>query len=133
MNLLSPGWQSALVLNDTFTLVSWLRCPYKLTSHLNQTGKVTPFLTRLLTVSSRVLSLSLLTLINRPKLDVSFDEADAMFSSVSSGFQCSVNTVSNASSLQLASGIKSKLINYGARIELFLCVCSSQVKCQLLS
>ena len=45
--------------------------------------------------------------INTPELDASVEEADAIPSSVSSGFPCLVNTVSDASRLQLDLSIKS--------------------------
>ena len=44
--------------------------------------------------------------VNTPELEVSFDEADDMPSSVSSGFLCLVSTHSGNSKLQLAPSIK---------------------------
>ena len=65
------------------------------------------------------------------ELDASFDEADGVLSSVSSGFLCLVNTISDNSRLQLASSIKSCKLWCQAGI------CFSlyhwKVKCQLLS
>ena len=45
--------------------------------------------------------------INTPELDTSLDEADAMASSVTSGFLCLVNTVPSSSRPQLGPSIKS--------------------------
>ena len=45
--------------------------------------------------------------IETPELDTSFNEPDAITSSVSSGFLCSVNTISDTSKLQLAPNIRS--------------------------
>ena len=54
--------------------------------------------------------------VSAPELDASIDEVDAIPSSISSNFRCSVNTVSNNSSLQLASN----LTNYGSRLRALL-------------
>ena len=48
-------------------------------------------------------------------LDASLDEADVISSSVSSGFLCSVNTVSDTSRPQLAPSIRSHKLCYQAR------------------
>ena len=69
--------------------------------------------------------------IDTPELDASFDEADAMPSSVPSGFLCSVNTVSDNCRLQLVPA--SHLVNFGARLGLYFCLHHRQVKCQPLS
>ena len=43
MNLLTPDWQSASLLNHTFTLVSWSRCQQLPIVHLNRSLRITPF------------------------------------------------------------------------------------------
>ena len=53
--------------------------------------------------------------VNTPELDASFDEGDAMPSSVSSGFLCLVSTISVTSKLQLTPNIKSHRIWCQAR------------------
>ena len=57
-----------------------------------------------------------------PKLDTSLDEPDAITCSVSSGFLCSVSTLSDTFKLQLASSIG--LVNCGARLG-SSCTCAS--------
>ena len=77
---------------------------------------ITPFWTRLLITSCRVSILQSLT-VNLPEFEASFDEADAVPSSVSSGFLCSVIfLIILDHSLLLASN----LVNYGARLGVLL-------------
>ena len=45
--------------------------------------------------------------IKTPEFDISLDEAETITSSVSSGFLCSVSTISDTSKLQLAPKIRS--------------------------
>ena len=56
--------------------------------------------------------------VDMPELHVSFEEADTMTSSVSSGYLCLVSTHSNNSSLQSAPSIN--VVNYGARLGNYL-------------
>ena len=58
-----------------------------------------------------------------PELETSVDQPDAITSSVSSDFLCSISTLSDTSKLQLAPSIRG-LINCGARLGLFLHLCS---------
>ena len=58
--------------------------------------------------------------IDVPELDASFDEADAVLSSVSSGYVCLVSTISDVSRLQLARSFKSHILWYQARALLAL-------------
>ena len=59
--------------------------------------------------------------IETPELDTSLDEPDAITSSASSGFLCSVSTISDTSKLQCAPSIRS--CNCGARLGHFLHLC----------
>ena len=68
--------------------------------------RITPFWTRQLKTLSMVLSSPSLAP-STHQIDASFDEADAMPSSVSSGFLWSVSPISDHSILQLAPSIKS--------------------------
>ena len=56
MNLLTPSWWSALLLDHTFTLVLQARCQCYLTSHLKQGVRITPFWT----IQSKTLSMVLI-------------------------------------------------------------------------
>ena len=68
--------------------------------------------------------------INTPELEASFDEADAIPSSVSSVFLHLVSTISDHSRLQLVHGIKSNQLWFQARA--LFCLSHRQVKWQLL-
>ena len=57
-----------------------------------------------------------------PELDTSLEEPDAITSSVSSGFLCSVSTLSDNSKLQLAPSIHTHKLWCQARALLALCL-----------
>ena len=69
--------------------------------------------------------------VNPPEPKVLFDEADAVPSSVSSGFLCLVSTHSDNSRLQLASSVK--CIHYSARLGYHFYLYHRWVKCQPVS
>ena len=62
----------------------------------------------------------LIDFIETPELDTSLDEPDAILTSVSSGFLCSVSTISDTSKLQLVTGVRSHKLWCHARTLLSL-------------
>ena len=68
--------------------------------------RVTPFLDQAFKEFEHCLDSIIMGCIEAPELDISFDEADAISSSVSSGFLCSVST-SLLTKPQLGHSIKS--------------------------
>ena len=73
---------------------------------LNQGVRITHFWNKESKTLSMALILSPQTLVNTPKLNASFDKADAMPSSVSSEFLCLVSNNSDNSRLKPATKIK---------------------------
>ena len=90
MNLLTPGDESVLLLNHTFILGSRTWCQHLPTSHLNQV----PFLDQTVKGFRHGLDSILTDSIDTSELDASFDETDAMPSSISSGLLCLISTIS---------------------------------------
>ena len=70
-------------------------------------GNEDSFLDQAVTDFEQGLDSILTSSLETPELDASLDEPDAIPSSVSSGFLCSVSTLSDNSKLQLASSIES--------------------------
>ena len=85
MNLLTPGWQSASLPSHIFTLVSQGRCKLKPTSHLNQVVIYYLFSDQAVEDLEHGLDSILIYSVYMPELEVSFDEVDAIPSSVSLG------------------------------------------------
>ena len=94
IDLLSPGWQSILLLGHTFTLDAWVRCQIYQTPWLNQSVRITSFCTKQLQTLSMVLDSILTDSIQILELDASFGKPDTLTSSVSSRFLFSVSTIS---------------------------------------
>ena len=118
MSLLAPGLWSGLKLIPTFILGSWVRCHHLPTLPWDHGCQDYSFLDQAVADFEQGLDSILTGSIETPELDTSFDEPDAITSSVSSGFLCLISTISDTSNLQLAPSIRSHKLYCQARVPL---------------
>ena len=115
MNLLAPDQKSVSLLNHTFILVSQVSLSTLTHFPLLPSYEDYSFLDQLVEDFGHGMDSILMDTFKMPELDACLDEADAIPSSVSWDFLCSVSVVFDTSRLQLAPNITSHKVCCQAR------------------
>ena len=122
MSLLTPGLQSSLLLVSTFILGSQVRCHHWPIFSWKLGCEDYSFLDQAVADFKQGLDSSHTDSIETPELDIFLNVSDAITSSVSSGFLCSVSTISDNSKPQITPSIRSFLTPELSLLILFLLI-----------